>query len=114
MFLMKRGPAEKQYLYLVDNEKDENGKLRKKTVKSFGKISDIPADKLEEIYRQYQQPVAERKLAQKIIREESLKELMESVSADTDDTSSPNFNKLPLLHYGHLILKPIWDKLGLS
>ena len=54
----------------------------------------------------------ERKLAQKIVHEKSLRELVESVTVDSENKT--NFNKVPLLHYGHLILKPIWDKLGLN
>ena len=112
MFLMKRGPKGNEYLYLTENSRDENGKRVKKTVKSFGKISSIPKDELEAIYAQYQQPLRERKLAQKIVHEKSLRELVESVTVDSENKT--NFNKVPLLHYGHLILKPIWDKLGLN
>ena len=112
MFLMKRGPKGNEYLYLTENSRDENGKRVKKTVKSFGKISSIPKDELEAIYAQYQQPLRERKLAQKLIQENSLRELVESVRVDSENKT--NFNKVPLLHYGHLILKPIWDKLGLN
>ena len=112
MFLMKRGPKGNEYLYLTENSRDENGKRVKKTVKSFGKISSIPKDELEAIYAQYQQPIRERKLAQKVIQENSLRELVESVRVDAENKT--NFNKVPLLHYGHLILKPIWDKLGLN
>ena len=112
MFLMKRGPKGKEYLYLVEYGHDKTGKRIKTTVKSFGKISSIPKEELNAIYAQYQQPVQERKLAQKIVHEKSLRELVESVTVDSENKS--NFNKVPLLHYGHLILKPIWDKLGLN
>lgn len=112
MFLMKRGPKGKEYLYLVEYGHDKTGKRIKTTVKSFGKISSIPKEELNAIYAQYQQPVQERKLAQKIVHEKSLRELVESVTVDSENKT--NFNKVPLLHYGHLILKPIWDKLGLN
>ena len=112
MFLMKRGPKGKEYLYLVEYGHDNTGKRIKTTVKSFGKISSIPKEELNAIYAQYQQPVQERKLAQKIVHEKSLRELVESVTVDSENKT--NFNKVPLLHYGHLILKPIWDKLGLN
>ena len=112
MFLMKRGPKGKEYLYLVEYVHDKTGKRIKTTVKSFGKISSIPKEELNAIYAQYQQPVQERKLAQKIVHEKSLRELVESVTVDSENKT--NFNKVPLLHYGHLILKPIWDKLGLN
>ena len=112
MFLMKRGPKGKEYLYLVEYGHDKTGKRIKTTVKSFGKISSIPKEELNGIYAQYQQPVQERKLAQKIVHEKSLRELVESVTVDSENKT--NFNKVPLLHYGHLILKPIWDKLGLN
>ena len=109
---MKRGPKGKEYLYLVEYGHDKTGKRIKTTVKSFGKISSIPKEELNAIYAQYQQPVQERKLAQKIVHEKSLRELVESVTVDSENKT--NFNKVPLLHYGHLILKPIWDKLGLN
>ena len=112
MFLMKRGPKGKEYLYLVEYGHDKTGKRIKTTVKSFGKISSIPKEELNAIYAQYQQPVQERKQAQKIVHEKSLRELVESVTVDSENKT--NFNKVPLLHYGHLILKPIWDKLGLN
>ena len=112
MFLMKRGPKGKEYLYLAENTRDKEGKLVKKTVKSFGKISSISKEELDAIYAQYRQPLLERKLAQKVIQENSLRELVESVRVDAGNKT--NFNKVPLLHYGHLILKPIWDKLGLN
>ena len=112
MFLMKRGPKGKEYLYLVEYGHDKTGKRIKTTVKSFGKISSIPKEELNAIYAQYQQPVQERKLAQKIVHEKSLRELVESVTVDSENKT--NFNKVPLLHYGHLILKPICDKLGLN
>ena len=112
MFLMKRGPKGKEYLYLVEYGHDKTSKRIKTTVKSFGKISSIPKEELNAIYAQYQQPVQERKLAQKIVHEKSLRELVESVTVDSENKT--NFNKVPLLHYGHLILKPIWDKLGLN
>jgi len=112
MFLMKRGPKGKEYLYLAENTRDKQGNLVKKTIKSFGKISSLSQEKLDAIYAQYRQPLLERKLAQKVIQENSLRELVESVTVDTENKT--NFNKVPLLHYGHLILKPIWDKLGLN
>ena len=112
MFLMKRGPKGKEYLYLVEYGHDKTGKRINTTAKSFGKITSIPKEELNAIYAQYQQPVQERKLAQKIVHEKSLRELVESVTVDSENKT--NFNKVPLLHYGHLILKPIWDKLGLN
>ena len=112
MFLMKRGPKGKEYLYLAENTRDKQGKLVKRTIKSFGKISSLSTEELNAIYAQYRQPLLERKLAQKVIQENSLRELVKSVKVDAENKT--NFNKVPLLHYGHLILKPIWDKLGLN
>ena len=76
MFLMKRGPKGKEYLYLAENTRDKQGKLVKKTIKSFGKISSLSQEKLDAIYAQYRQPLLERKLAQKVIQENSLRELV--------------------------------------
>ena len=47
MFLMKRGPKGKEYLYLAENTRDKQGKLVKKTIKSFGKISSLSQEKLD-------------------------------------------------------------------
>ena len=71
MVLMKSGPKGKEYLYLLEYGHDNTGKRIKTTVDSFGKISSIPKEELNAIYAQYQQPVQERKLAQKIVHEKS-------------------------------------------
>jgi len=112
MFLLKRPKSSGTYLYLAENYTDQNGKRQKRILKRFGNIDKIPAATLEKLYEQYQKPARERKLDFKIKQEEALKSL--DLLTGENRNSNPNFNKLPLLHYGHLLLKPVWDQLGLS
>lgn len=115
MFLATRTIRKIKYLYLMESRYNkETGKSTPVIAKSYGRYDEAP----EEVRKQYEDKTAKNLLEQKLeaeLRAERLSNASALVNnqlsqAETAKSESyGNFNRLPLLHYGHLALKPIWD-----
>ena len=100
------------YLYLYESYRDENGKSRTRQVKSYGREDLIDPDTLEKLYKEY----GNKRLNQKLKQQQNLDSYASLVDVASEDNKEffTNFNKSPLLHYGHLLVKPlIEEEMGL-
>lgn len=100
------------YLYLYESYRDENGKSRTRQVKSYGREDLIDPDNLEKLYKEY----GNKRLNQKLKQQQNLDSYASLVDVASEDNKEffTNFNKSPLLHYGHLLVKPlIEEEMGL-
>lgn len=100
------------YLYLYESYRDENGKSRTRQVKSYGREDLIDPDNLEKLYKEY----GNKRLNQKLKQQQNLDSYASLVDVASEDHKEffTNFNKSPLLHYGHLLVKPlIEEEMGL-
>lgn len=100
------------YLYLYESYRDENGKSRTRQVKSYGREDLIDPATLEKLYKEY----GNKRLNQKLKQQQNLDSYASLVDVASEDNKEffTNFNKSPLLHYGHLLVKPlIEEEMGL-
>lgn len=100
------------YLYLYESYRDENGKSRTRQVKSYGREDLIDPNTLEKLYKEY----GNKRLNQKLKQQQNLDSYASLVDVASEDNKEffTNFNKSPLLHYGHLLVKPlIEEEMGL-
>lgn len=100
------------YLYLYESYRDENGKSRTRQVESYGREDLIDPATLEKLYKEY----GNKRLNQKLKQQQNLDSYASLVDVASEDNKEffTNFNKSPLLHYGHLLVKPlIEEEMGL-
>jgi len=100
------------YLYLYESYRDENGKSRTRQVESYGREDLIDPATLEKLYKEY----GNKRLNQKLKQQQKLDSYASLVDVASEDNKEffTNFNKSPLLHYGHLLVKPlIEEEMGL-
>lgn len=103
-----KGGANGQYTYvrLMASYRDENGKVKHKVVQNLGRLdllSQSDPNYLENLKKKYQQDYAEKS------RLQSLNRLAQVQSLLSFDNNSSVGAPLPLLQYGHYLLKKIWD-----
>lgn len=112
MFMREKVVNGKVYAYLYEAYRDEAGKPKQKLVKSFGRVDLLDPKEYAALKRKYSdENKQETKSKQKnLLLTEVLNALYKASTADSESS----VNKLPLLHYGHLLLKPLWEQLGLS
>lgn len=104
---IKRG-----YVYLYESYRDENGKTKSRQVKSFGHQNKIDPATMEKLKNEY----GNKRLNQKIKQQQNVDSFASLVDeVNTNSQFFSNFNKSPLLHYGHLVVKPlIEEEMGLK
>ncbi len=103
-----KGGANGQYTYvrLMESYRDENGKVKHKVVQNLGRLdilSQSDPNYLENLKKKYQEDYAEKS------RLQSLNRLAQVQSLLSFDNNSSAGAPLPLLQYGHYLLKKIWD-----
>ena len=103
-----KGGANGQYTYvrLMESYRDENGKVKHKVVQNLGRLdilSQSDPDYLENLKKKYREDYAEKS------RLQSLNRLTQVQSLLSFDNNSSAGAPLPLLQYGHYLLKKIWD-----
>ena len=103
-----KGGANGQYTYvrLMESYRDENGKVKHKVVQKLGRLdilSQSDPNYLENLKKKYQEDYAEKS------RLQSLNRLAQVQSLLSFDNNSSAGAPLPLLQYGHYLLKKIWD-----
>ena len=116
MFLSVRKIRNQRYLYLLETVPGKKqGTHTNRIVKNLGNFDKLP----EEVRNAYLDKKAKQALAKSFelqLREKDISSAVSSV-AKTDAVPAPrsNFNRLFPLNYGHLALKPLWEKdLGLK
>ena len=116
MFLSVRRIRNQRYLYLLETVPGKKqGTHTNRIVKNLGNFDKLP----EEVRNAYLDKKAKQALAKSFelqLREKDISSAVSSV-AKTDAVPAPrsNFNRLFPLNYGHLALKPLWEKdLGLK
>lgn len=112
MYLSKRKNGNHYYLSLVESVR-VNGQVYKKTVKQFGRIDLLDPQFVKELEEQY----AKQKLSKQLTAQKQRDDAVKAVQKLQQNVISGNshFNKAPLLRYGHLPLKVLWEKvLGLK
>ena len=103
-----KGGANGQYTYvrLMESYRDENGKVKHKVVQKLGRLdilSQSDPNYLENLKKKYQEDYAEKSRLQSLNR---LAQVQSLLSFDNNSSASA---PLPLLQYGHYLLKKIWD-----
>ena len=112
MYLSKRKNGNHYYLSLVESVR-VNGQVYKKTVKQFGRIDLLDPQFVKELEEQY----AKQKLSKQLTAQKQRDDAVKAVQKLQQNaiSSDSHFNKAPLLRYGHLPLKVLWEKvLGLK
>ena len=112
MYLSKRKNGNHYYLSLVESIR-VNGQVYKKTVKQFGRIDLLDPQFVKELEEQYAKQKLSKQLTAQQQRDDAVKAVQKlqrnAIAGDS------HFNKAPLLRYGHLPLKALWEKvLGLK
>lgn len=111
MYLSKRKNGNHYYLSLVKSVR-VNGQVYKKTVKQFGRIDLLDPQFVKELEEQYAKQKLSKQLTAQKQRDDAVKAVQKLQQSAPDDS---HFNKAPLLRYGHLPLKTLWEKvLGLK
>ena len=116
MFLSKKTVRGISYLQLVKSVHVAGQRNPKKiVVKNYGRY-----DKLDsQIRAAFEDAQAKKELAKKLASELRMNELSGAyvtvekegkAEAENTATGTSNFNKALALHYGHLMLKKIWDR----
>ena len=103
-----KGGATGQYTYvrLMESYRDENGKVKHKVVQNLGRLdilSQSDPNYLENLKKKYQEDYAEKSRLQSLNR---LAQVQNLLSFDNNSSAGA---PLPLLQYGHYLLKKIWD-----
>ena len=103
-----KGGATGQYTYvrLMESYRDENGKVKHKVVQNLGRLdilSQSDPNYLENLKKKYQEDYAEKNRLQSLNR---LAQVQNLLSFDNNSSAGA---PLPLLQYGHYLLKKIWD-----
>lgn len=111
MYLSKRKNGKHYYLSLVESVR-VNGQVYKKTVKQFGRIDLLDPQFVTSLEEQYAKQKLSRQLTAQQQRDEAVKAVQKLQHSAVLDS---HFNKAPLLRYGHLPLKALWEQiLGLK
>ena len=116
MFLSVRRIRNQRYLYLLETVPGKKqGTHTNRIVKNLGNFDKLP----EEVRNAYLDKKAKRELAKSFelkLREKDISSAVDTVAkTDAAPTRISNFNRLFPLNYGHLALKPLWEKdLGLK
>ena len=103
-----KGGATGQYTYvrLMESYRDENGKVKHKVVQNLGRLdilSQSDPNYLENLKKKYQEDYVEKNRLQSLNR---LAQVQNLLSFDNNSSAGA---PLPLLQYGHYLLKKIWD-----
>lgn len=114
MFLALRKIRGHRYLYLLETiPAKKKGSYTNRIVKNLGNFDKLP----EEVRNAFLDKKAKRELAKSFelqLREKDINSAVKTVSTAAPGQPS-NFNRLFPLNYGHLALKPLWEKeLGLK
>ncbi len=99
------------YVKLVEAYRNKKGKKRTRIIKNFGRIEDVTKDDpnaVEKLKAQYSEEREVKKKATTETWKQSVHEAL-AVSADSEKGTSTDC-PAPLLHYGHYILREIWDE----
>ena len=116
MFLSIRKIRNQCYLYLLETVPGKKkGTHTNRIVKNLGNFDKLP----EEVRNAYLDKKAKQELARSFelkLREKDISSAVETVAkTDAAPAQISNFNRLFPLNYGHLALKPLWEKdLGLK
>ena len=95
------------YLSLVESVR-VNGQVYKKTVKQFGRIDLLDPQFVTSLEEQYAKQKLSRQLTAQQQRDEAVKAVQKLQHSAVWDS---HFNKAPLLRYGHLPLKALWEQI---
>ena len=111
MFISIKKDRNLRVVCLVESYRVENGKNKNRVVKRFGKVEDFTDKQLQALKDKYgSQKIAKDLEVQNRIA--TLKDLL----AMANDTCAPKpmTFEVTSLKYGHLLLKRLWDDLGLK
>lgn len=110
MYLALKKNKNRSYLYLLEGVYDKaKGRSTNRVVRSFGAYEKLP----KKIREQYEDQKSRKELERKLIREQredSLRKAIQTLPEESLENLSNNFNRSGALRYGHLCLKPIWEK----
>lgn len=103
-----KGGAKGQYTYvrLMESYRDKDGKVKHKVVQNLGRLdvlSQSNPNYLEDLKKKYQDSYAEKS------RLQSLNRLAQAQTLLNFENSVSAGGPLPLLQYGHYVLKKLWD-----
>lgn len=110
MFVSVYKSGEHQYCRLAESFRDENGKVKTKIIKNFGRVDLLEKNKpgfIEKLKQQYGGSKLDKIENHGKVRAEKLKEFVLNSSLDSSGS-------YPLLNYGYYVLKALWSELGLN
>lgn len=109
MYLAKRKQGNHTYLHLFKSTR-VGKKVKRTFIKSFGRLDQLSESELKAIYAEYSKSDVDEAAE----RRENLRDLRENAERAEAETSPGPLNVVPLFRYGHLVLKPLWERvLGL-
>ncbi len=99
-----------EYCRLAESYRDENGKVKTKVIKNFGRVDKLTAndpDAVEKLKQQYGGSREDKVEARGKSRAEEL-------SQHLKNNPLLNLDSYPCLNYGYWVLKALWKRLGLD
>lgn len=109
MYLAKRKQGNHTYLHLFKSTR-VGKKVTRTFIKSFGRLDQLSESELKAIYAEYSKADDDEAAE----RRENLRNLRENTERAEAETAPGPLNVVPLFRYGHLVLKPLWERvLGL-
>ena len=111
MFISIKKDRNLRVICLVESYRDENGKNKNRVVKRFGRVEDYTDEQIKALKDKYGGQKIAKDLEVKN-RISTLKDLL----AMANDTCAPKpmTFEVTSLKYGHLLLKRLWDDMGLK
>ena len=105
MFISKFGSGKNVYVRLMEAYRDKDGKPRSRVIKNFGRYDQLGEEQYQQLCAKYRQQGQDKKNATQMARQSELQRLLTS-GVDSADPTRP----LPLLNYGHYVLKQLWEQ----
>ena len=108
MYVVKFGKGKNVYVRLMEGYRDSQGRPRNRVVQNLGRYDDLikdDPDAFEKLKAQYRVKGQVKKQATQQARQTEIARVL-ALQSDNCTSTAP----LPLLSYGHYVLKQIWDE----
>lgn len=105
MYISKFGSGKNVYVRLMESFRDESGKPRSRVIRNYGRYDQPGEEEYQKLCAKYRQKSLGKKQATQAARKNELDRLLKSAE-DSRKATRP----LPLLSYGHYILKQLWEQ----
>lgn len=109
MFLSIKKSGKGHLVYLMESFRDKDGRPKSKVIHNYGRLEELPPEKIQELKEQY----GDRRLKQALENKQNKEvfdRLVKSITETGQPGARPGLYLNPLLHYGQYAVKKIWDE----